>query len=303
MVAEYGKIKAKNLISEFIKEFCNNNIEELKGFSFLNLNTNIKYHQSKFNIQIHHVEKFGGYFQKTTGKYTLHQYENDYDDMNVIRAINYLLYSNEENKLPSLRWEDFDWEYKVYRPNYDEYLYRGETINAFHTLINEDSYKVYFKDIPDSKNFIKEIDKFLYNIFTIGNFILLPNKKVGSKSLNTYKGSYLGDFFDRFLCHILKGDNEFIEKLLNANEFYFQRSDKNFINNFITKNYLQDYVDKNNIVNINFAPYYKHRYFDNSTSIEEKMLYADYIKNYINVVSEKIDSRADRMIKDLTKYF
>ena len=304
MTTEDGKIKSTKLINDFIVKFCNNKIENLKNFSFLNLNTNMKYHQPDYNIEIQDIKKYGGYFyNKTREKYTLHQWENDYDDMNLIRAINYLLYSSKENKLPGLKWDDFDWEYENFRPDYNEYMYRGETINTFQTLINEDAYKEYFKDISDSKNFIEYIDEFFYKIFTIVNFMLLPNKKVGSNSLNTYKGRCLGDYFDRFVLHILKGDNEFIEELLKANEFYFQRNNENFINDFITKNYLQDYIDTNNIVNINFAPYYKHQYFDNSSSVKDKELYANYIRDYIKVVSAKIDNRADMMIKDLKKYF
>ena len=48
-------------------------------------------------------------------------------------------------------------------------------------------------------------------------------------------------------------------------------------------------------------PYYAHWYFDKTQNIEEKEIYANYIRKYIDVVTDKINKRADRMIIDLKK--
>lgn len=292
-----GKEQSVNLIKDFIKDILNSDIDKLKDFSFLNLNTDIKYHQDEYkNIKPEHIEKYGGYFIKKGCKPTLHQYVNDYDDMNIIRAINYLLYACGNNKLPELFWNDLNWEYENCKPDYNEYNYRGETINTFNTLINETYYEEYFKDIENGASFISDVKNFLYKVFSLGNFMLLPNKKVGSKSLNTYKGSCLGDYSDLFFNHIIKSDNEFINLLKNKNEKYFKLD----FDNFIKLNYLQDYFSGKEI-NYNFTPYYRHYYFDECQDIEEKEIYANYIRHYIKEVEKRIDSRADRMIIDLKK--
>ena len=293
-----GKEQSVNLVKNFIKDILGGDINKLQNFSFLNLHTDIAYHQDEYRNKINpeHIEKYGGYFLKKNSKPTLHQYENDYDDMNLIRAINYLLYVCGKNKLPELRWEDLNWEYENCKPNYKEYNYRGETINTFNTLINEKCYKEYFKDIENSQSFVGKITKFRDNVFTMGNFMLLPNKKIGSKSLNLYKGNCLGDFSDLFLNHIVKSDNEYINSLMIKNEFCFKCG----IQQYIELNYLQDYFN-NTDVNYNFAPHYRHWYFDDAQDKDEKELYAKYIAKYIDNVERLISKRAVRMITDLKK--
>lgn len=293
-----GKEKSQKLIKDFVDKFCDEEIEKLKDFSFLNLRMDGKFRQEEFltSIETNDIYKYGGYFHDLKNdKYTSHQDKNDYDDMNLIRAINYLLYAD---KLPELEWKDLDWEYKNNQRDYNDYKYRGETINTFNILINESNYKEFFKDIEGGKELITDIDKFLYKVFTIGNFMLLPNKRIKSKSLNQYKGFYLGDYSDKFFSHILKGDNEIIEELLKTNSFYFQRSDKDFIENFKTKNYLKDYFNENHNLEINFSEHYKYWNFNKATK-ERKIEYADFIKEYIDKVTFVINKRAERMIEDL----
>ena len=162
-----GLIKSKALLHGFIDKILNGNLENLKNFSFLNLNSDIKYH--KIIISELDIKTYGGYFHKNNGDFTLHQNHNDYDDMNIIRAIYYLLFGYNK-KMPKIVWEDFDWEYNVVKPDYNNYVYRGETINTFNTLIDENNYMEFFKDIKNSDEFIKKIEKFLYKVFYYSSF-------------------------------------------------------------------------------------------------------------------------------------
>ena len=73
------------------------------------------------------------------------------------------------------------------------------------------------------------------------------------------------------------------------------------LNKFIIDNYLQDYYNDKSKLNYDFALYYAHCYFDKTQNIEEKEIYANYIRKYIDVVTDKINKRADRMIIDLKK--
>ena len=72
------------------------------------------------------------------------------------------------------------------------------------------------------------------------------------------------------------------------------------IEEFIEINYLQDYFT-NEKVNYSFSPHYKYWYYNKMTNINEKEIIADFIRNYIDIVTEKINLRAERMIKDLAK--
>lgn len=300
-----GKEQSVNLIKDFIKDVLNSDIDKLKDFSFLNLNTDIKYHQDEYkNIKPEHIEKYGGYFIKKGCKPTLHQCVNDYDDMNLIRAINSLLYIYEQNKIPNLAWDDMNWEYENSKPEYENYNYRGETINTFQTLIDEKSYKDFFKDIESSGYLINKIEKFLYKLFTIGNFMLLPNKKFNLVSLNTYKGDYNGmrDYSDTFFKCILNiENNETINKLKETNSFWYNFKDKNNIKKFIEDNYLQDYFNDNCELNYSFSHHDRHGDYDKTKDINEKYIYALHICEYIDTVTELINKRADRMIIDLKK--
>ncbi len=299
-MTDSGRKQSIILIENFANNILGGDIDKLKDFSFLNLNTDTKYHQDEFKNKIgtEQIEMYGGYFIKNGHKSTLHQDINDYDDMNLIRAINTLLYINSKNnKMSELNWNDLNWEYESEKPKYEKYKYRGETINTFNTLINESYYEEYFNY---NKTLVDKITKFRLKVFSMGNFMLLPNIKIGSKSLNLYKGSCLGDYSDRFFNHILKKDNEYINELLNINPFWYNSfSDKKDIEDFINYNYLQDYFDNNNKLNYNFAPYYAHWFFDKAQDIEEKTIYASYINKYIDIVTDKIDKRAERMIADL----
>ena len=304
-----GKEQSENLIKDFVHNVLDDNIYSLKDFSFLNLNFSDrdKYIEDQYKNKItpKDAKIYGDYLRMIDiNKYDNHNYWNnrpfeDYDTMNLARAIYYLLFYS---KLPDLTWEDLVWEIKSCELDKIKRKYRGETINTFNTLINEDYYEEFFNDIDENHDLRDKIKIFLYKVFSIGNFMLLPtNKGNCSMSLNRYKGC-LGDYSDRFFNHILNKDNKYINELLNENRFWYNSFATNDeIEKFISDNYLEDYFNKNTLKYESFAPYYRHRYFDNITNTKDKEIYADYINKYIDTVTELINNRADRMIIDLKK--
>ena len=304
-MSDNGRNQSKNLIKDFVNDILDGNIDKLKDFSFLNLKISDrdKYLEDNYKdkVTIQRAKIYGDYLKIIdTKEYKNHNYRNgqafeDYDTMNLARAIYYLLFYK---KLPYLDWKDLVWESNSYELN--KRKYRGETINTFNTLINENIYKEFFDDIDNNHELRDKIETFLYKVFSIGNFMLLPtNTGNCSMSLNRYKGC-LGDYSDRFFNHILRKDNEYINELLNINTFWYNSfASKEDIEKFIEDNYLQDYFENNTKLNYCFAPYYRHKYFDTITNKHDKEIYANYIKKYIDTVTEKIDKRAERMIADL----
>ena len=304
-----GKEQSENLIKDFVHNVLDDNIDSLKDFSFLNLNflSRDKYIEDKYKDKItpEQTKIYGDYIIKTYQNGKIEYYNrnatDDYDTMNLSRAICYILFCD---KLPNLTWEDLMWEIPHGKFNTIKCNYRGETINTFQTLIDENGYKEFFKDIPNSIYIIKKIETFLYKVFSIGNFMLLPNKKIGSKSLNTYKGDYNGmrDYSDTFFKCILNiENNETINKLKETNSFWYNFKDKNNIKKFIEDNYLQDYFNDNCELNYSFSHHDRHGDYDKTKDINEKYIYALHICEYIDTVTELINKRADRMIIDLKK--
>ena len=282
-----GLVKSKKLINDFIGDLLCGDIKKLDNFSFLNLNTNEKYHQ--FEVKPKYIYKYGSY-NKIGAKFVPHSYKyEDYDDMNIVRAINYVLY---HDRLPNLKWDDFEWEFN----SFDDLKprdYRGDTINSFHTLINEDLYKTYFEDVKSVPNIIEMIDKFLYFAFSIGNFMLLPNIFIGNQTLNMYRGCYLGDYFDLFLNHLKNGTNDKINEYIKINKGICDLSD---FDKFIKGNYLDCYVN-NGEIDFYLSDHLKQRY-SNSYDKEE---YAKFVKEYIEKASDKIRTRAVTIRKELSE--
>lgn len=312
-MTDTGKTQSINLIKSFVDNILDRNIDRLKDFSFLNLLTTCTEKDTNIIIGNKYKQKFGDFneIHYKSPEYSdiedynrRHSEYEDCDNMNLARAIYYLLYYD---KLNDFQYDSIKWI--KYSREFVDIKYRGETINTFNTLINDhmtnDGYFFYEKFFDFDNALIEEITQFRFKVFSIGNFMLLPNNSVGLKTLNTYKGLCLGDYSYRFFNHILNKDNEYINKLLTKNEFWYSsfKNDSD-IEKFIKDNYLQDYFDGNKLNNdFNFAPYYAHWFFDKTQDIEEKEIYADYIRNYIKVVTEKIDNRADRMIKALKENY
>ena len=307
---------------EFITKFLNHdyfkkkeykdNLEKLRDFSFLNLTT---LNNDYTDIDDHTKRIYGNFIIKTfetrepqsinRNRDEEGNYYEDCDDMNLIRAIYYLIY---HKTLPDISWNDIAWEIKYGQitKTLENKKYRGETINTFNTLINElDSpynYKTFFKS--DKELTEKLIPQFREKVFTVGNFMFLPhiyksgvilNRKRGY-TLNGYKGCCLGDYSDRFLKALKNKDDDTINKIIEGNELC------NNFDRFIEVNYLQDYVENRELSN--FEPHYTHyNNFDkDNVSESEKEEYTKFVRKYITNVTELINKRFDRIKKELEEY-
>lgn len=284
--------KCVKLINNFKKEFLGDKIENLANFSFLNLSDNEKYHDDKVKKIYKNdttreklIKKYGGYYTKKLkeGKiYTGHYVIDDYDDFNITRAINYLLY---HDKLPKAEWEDFRWEYEGEKPR-NPLTYRGETINTYHTLIKDENLH----------------NKFLRNVFSIGNFMLLPNFGYYKRRLNMIKGNCYNkykDYADLFFSDLYpdgklatEGD---LKDIIDLNKDYLPQTFEEFCEIF----YLEDYIEngkpklvftKNNID----KPYC---YWEKSGG------YEDFVEQYIEISTKIIEKRAECICKYLSENY
>ena len=171
---------------------------------------------------------------------------------------------------------------------------RGDTINSSATFF---SYPWDNKFIPKwnpPAELIEKIDGFQKTFHTIGNMVVLPDRRIGEWSINKHRGCHdeWHDYEDRFLSALYKiltdkadKDEDLLELVTLNNEdfapFYGEEGwkrfiDGNMLNNYVDKNYLPlvkskgytwwrgGYVNKDRY----FAEAV--RYIDDSTMIIEK---------------------------------
>ena len=284
--------KCTDFIIKFKKTFLKNDINNLINFSFLNLSDNEIYHDEKIKAIYTNnktkdqlIKTFGGYYKKLLKDgaecFTSHYVINDYDDLNISRAINFLLY---HDKFPNLEWEDFRWEYKGAKPR-NPLTYRGETINTYHSLIkDEESHK-----------------EFLRVVFSVGNFMLLPNFGYYNRRLNMIKGNFYGkykDYADLFFMDLypdgeLAKDGDFAE-IIELNKDFLPQTFEEFCEIF----YLEDYIENGkpkqvftkNKIN---KPYC---YWEKS---EDEKGYQEFTEQYINKSTEIIKNSAEQICRKL----
>lgn len=175
-------------------------------------------------------------------------------------------------------------------------------------------------------DFCNKIEEFYHTYHQLGNFILLPNKSIGRDTLNTYRGksNHLQDFFDLFL-HQLKMKNEIgkctesgIEEFFNL-DFYRQYF-KEFeglqcFYNYCKSNFLEMYLDSE-LKDIFYYDITKSNYFSKSKSRsayqwrilklesfsnDEVREYYEASKQYIELATERIKERSEKMIQKLKK--
>lgn len=188
---------AKELLTDFIQEKLNGNIDNIRTFNFKTLRDS---------------DRFG-----CPGRYF------DCDDTEVMRAIYVILW---ENILPELSMNTLGNAGK----------YRGDTMNSFHTMFGREIperpgfYAGLEKYNPPDR--IRERVRKFDNKYcgTLGNFVVLPNLYVQKTTLNFYRGTnQWRDFFDRFLIQLRNvlcdcGEKDpMLEKLVQANKFCFDK--------------------------------------------------------------------------------
>lgn len=245
---------AMELVQEFIKEYLHGNIDELKNFSFWDIEGT----------------KYDG---NQKGKF-------DGDNTKIVNAIYISLWKNEIHKLSC----DNIGSGKDYR---------GDTINTFNTLFGSPIYRGYvanqFNFLEYEKKYIFE---FYRTYQKIGNFYILPNKFINlyrkNESINTYRGKFFKDYFDTFLCELDKcfstenNCNRDLYKLIKHNDFFFSKIKD--IDDFLSKFYMDDYKD------FNLERHFSH-WDRNITTEQYKQFAFSYIQKateLINKRSEKL---------------
>lgn len=201
----------------------------------------------------------------------------DPDDTVIARAIYCMVFKD--------AWKNLSME------NCGEGKLRGDTMNSFATLFSytwEDKFTPRWN--PDDELSRKRLE---YNktFHTIGNMMVLPDRRIGEWSINKYRGCHdeWHDYMDRSLEGIrrvlleLPNKDEDLSDLieLNGEDFKPYYGEEGW-HEFIVKNMLEDYVDENfipvikskgytywRIIYTSRERYFKecHRYIDDSTDI------------------------------------
>lgn len=262
--------KSLALIKDFVDEHLKNNIENLKTFNFENL-------KNKNDTKFGKMTKEG---------------EFDADDTAIVRAICFIVWKDD---LPDLKnFEDIGTGKK----------YRGDTLNTYNTLFGKENagIKKYFSDKNQMEELLEKAKKFRADFQTIGNFMLMPNKSVSSKTINTYRGfCSWHDYFDRFLSELDNcltnsvENDEVLTKLIEENDFYF--SNIKDIREFSEKNFLELYLDSNGVQSF-FDPCKYHWQIKKPTKIQKEE-YIEFAKNYISKSTEIIEYRAEKIVEKL----
>ena len=182
--------KAKSLITSFVEERLQGNLNKLVYFDFAQLRGDKKYGVCS-----------GGSF--------------DCDNTNLSNAIYLLVFEDVWNDLSLSSLENG--------------LYRGDTINSFNTTFGKAVTTGGFAGLnrfqPDAC-LQQRVLKFHSLYHTIGNFMVLPNACVDGYTLNTFRGSYnqWRDYIDKFVeaLHLLLtgsqcANNELFYQLIAAN--------------------------------------------------------------------------------------
>ena len=209
--------RPRQLVNDFVSEFCGGSWELLKTFDFKTLKSS---------------EKFG-----CPGR------NFDCDDSNIMRAIYILLW---QEFLPNLNLDNFGYLRQ----------YRGDTINSFHTMFGREipdrpgffaGLEKYFPT-EELRDNVRDFGKLCSSL---GNYVVLPNYFARSTTLNCYRGTNTWrDFFDRFLIELHKvltaspEQDETLSELVKINGFCFDNftGQENF-SRLIDALYLSDYCD------------------------------------------------------------
>lgn len=241
------------IIKRFVDEKLNGNIEALQTFDLNNL-------------------KFDKVYGKAAGAPMF-----DPDDTIIARAIYNVVFQN--------AWKNLSME------NCGEGKLRGDTMNSFATLFSytwDDKFTPRWN--PNEELSLKRLE-FNKTCFTIGNMMVLPDRRIGKWSINKYRGCHdeWHDYMDRsleglrkVLLNLPNKDEDLADLVeLNKDDFNPYFGEEGW-HKFIINNMLEDYVDEHflpvikskgytywRIIYTNRERYFKecNRYIDDSTNI------------------------------------
>ena len=213
------KAKATELIKSFVKEKLSGDFSNWLNFDCFSL--------------------------REMGKFGCPDRQFDCDDTELMQAVYVLLWADD---FPGLSSENLG----------TGKLYRGDTLNTFHTMFG--------REMPDRPGYFAGLEKYSptdslrerVRIFRnrsarLGNFAVLPNLAVDGDTLNTLRGcSCLRDYFDRFLQLIQNAltGKEYLEEfrpLMEKNKDFFKNFEgEDGFRRWAETSLFHDYLENNN---------------------------------------------------------
>lgn len=194
--------------------------------------------------------------------------------------------------------------------------WRGDTINSFRTLFGYEITEscvggdciVGFKGLRRfgvEKELYDKVHEFWYTYHCIGNFIPLPNARVGNKTINTFRTTW-HDYFDAFLENLhsclVYGGQTWIEgkaslpALIHENSFFWdeyrgKEGWEKFITNFLLEGYCDEYLRPKKL----YAGFWHWQHHVSRS---------DYVRachEYIDVATANIHTRGERMMEIVSR--
>ena len=259
--------KAKSLITSFVEERLQGNLNELVSFDFAQLRGDKKYGVCGGN-------------------------SFDCDNTKLSKAIYLLVFEDVWNDLSFVSLEKGE--------------YRGDTINSFNTTFGKADVTGGFAGLncfnPD-ENLQQRVLKFYSLYHTIGNFMVLPNACVNGYTLNTFRGSYhqWRDYVDKFVgaLHLLltspqSENNEEFHQLITANikdfEPYYHQEGFELL---MDKLLLNDCIDKDGMPKQLFDVVY---HWDKRLTRD---IYLRHVNQYLDFCESFIEKRGAKMVEIL----
>ena len=256
--------KAKSLITSFVEERLQGNLNELARFDFAQLRGYKKYGVCS-----------GGLF--------------DCDNTNLSNAIYLLVFEDVWNDLSISSLENG--------------LYRGDTINSFNTTFGKAVTTGGFAGLnrfqPDAC-LQQRVLKFHSLYHTIGNFMVLPNACVDGYTLNTFRGSYnqWRDYIDKFLEALYfaltnpqSANNEQFNQLIAANIKDFEPYHQEGFELLMNKLLLNDCIDQDGMPKQLFDVVY---HWNKQLTRD---LYLRHINKYLDFCESFIEKRGSKMVE------
>ena len=257
--------KAKSLISNFVEERLQGNLNEFVRFDFAQLRGDKKYGVCGGN-------------------------SFDCDNTKLSKAIYLLVFEDVWNDLSFVSLE--------------KGVYRGDTINSFNTTFGKVDITGGFAGLnrfnPD-ENLQQRVLKFHSLYHTIGNFMVLPNACVDVYTLNTFRGVYhqWRDYVDKFVgaLHLLltspqSVNNEEFHQLITANikdfEPYYHQDGFELL---MDKLLLNDCIDQDGMPKQLFDVVY---HWDKRLTRD---IYLRHVNQYLDFCESFIEKRGAKMVE------
>lgn len=261
---ELDLLNCKKLLTEFINDHLDGNIENMRHFNFKRLENSKKYGASNQNF--------------------------DPDDTILANAIYFILW---EKVVPELELSQIGTGKK----------YRGDTLNTFNTLFNGINKYCPDKELTFQVSKFKEKYLSLGNFMLMPNISIQTGNATRTINTYRGTNSWR-DYFDRFLKELsvfYTNEDECdksLRRLIINNKFYFNKIDT--MEKFKNINYLDSFFSIDREIRTCFEPYLYHWKYKRITS-DLKNEYIHFSKNYIKEASKIIDDRATIMIYHLNE--